>query len=284
MTDLCGALASALDNLRTSYRCHPTSDSRTITVTTTRHYTDGDAVEVFVRVSADGLRLAVSDGGMSLSRRDLYGAPELRGTSKSLWDEILDDHGLSEFGGRVYVTGPRDSAEILITQVADAALVLDAVRLLSAGERKTFASKLQSWLQELEGVSVKPESSVTDEFGNEQRMTAIVDSKRGDVLIQGAGGRSLGDVRKNAEHAHWIFSFLRIEDWPVENRLVVLESSLLANDNQKRSTLGVVNRLVTVANVAAFDSRSTVTNFLTLGPGQHRDMVTIGYAQPDLPF
>jgi hypothetical protein len=201
-----------------------------------------------------------------------------------MWDEILEDHGLNEFDGRVFVTGPRDAAENLVAQVADAALVLDAVRLLSVGERKTFAAKLQSWLQELEGVSLKPESSVTDEFGNEQRLTAVVESPRGDVLIQGAGGRSLGEVRKSAEHAHWIFSFLRSKDWPVENRLVVLESSHLANDHQRKSTLGVVNRLATVANVAAFDARSTVASFLTLGPSQTRDMVTIGYAQPRLPF
>ena len=284
MTNLCRGLSSALSSLQRSYACHRTADPRTVTVTSSRHYTDGDAVEVFVRISADGLRVAVSDGGMSLARRDLYAASDLKGTSRTLWDDILEDHGVKEFDGRIYSTGPMEAAEFLIAQIADVALVLDAVRLLAAGERKTFARKLQSWLQEEDGIVVRPEASVIDEFGNEQRVTAIVESEQGEILVQGSGGKSVTELRKNAEHALWIFSFVKASEWPMAKRLIVLERSTLGTDAQRNATQGMLNRLTTVSNVAAFDSKYTVSQFLHRGPSQHADMVTNGYSQMSFPF
>lgn len=253
-------------------------------MTSSRHYTDGDAVEVFVRLSADGQRLAVSDGGMSLARRDLYAASDLKGTARSLWEDILEDYGVKEFDGRVYITGPTSAADALIAQIADVALVLDSVRLLAVGERKTFAKALQSWLADEDGLIVRPEATVKDEFGNEQRVTAIVESEHGEVIVQGSGGKSVAELRKNAEHAHWILSFVKATEWPLEKRLIVLERSTLGTPAQRSATLGMLNRLTTVSNVAAFDSKFTVSEFLRKGPSQHPDMVTNGYSQMSLPF
>jgi len=284
VTDPCGFLAPALDRLRGAYRCHATADPRTMTVTTSRHYTDGDAVEVFLRISADGTRFAVSDGGLSHARRDLYASPELKGTALTLWREVLEDHGLSEFKGRIYTTGDVEAADVLITQIADAALVLDSVRLLAVGERKTFSSKLHAWLDKLDGISVKPESSVVDIYGSEQHISAIVESPVGDVLVQGAGGKNVSELRKNAEHAHWTFSFLREEDWPVEKRLVVLETSLVSTEKQRIATASLVQRLTSRSYVAAFDSPSTVKRFLADGPSYDKDMVTLAYQQAELRY
>lgn len=281
---LCSDLSSALTSLRQSYVCHPSSDPRTISVTTSRHYTDGDAVEVFVRLSADGRRVAVSDGGMSLARRDLYAASELRGTARSLWDDVLEDYGVKEFEGRVYSTGPKEEADHLIAQIADTALVLDSVRLLSSGERKTFAKTLQTWLESEAGISVRPEATVQDSWGTEQRVTAIVESDQGEVLVQGAGGRMAAELRKSAEHAFWIFNFVEPSAWPKARRLIVLERSPLDTPAQRTATHAMLNRLTTVSNVAAFDSRTTVSKFIKRGPSTDADMVTNGYQQMSLPI
>ena len=83
----------------------------------------------------------------------------------------------------------------LIGLIADACLALDSVRLLAENARTSFAEKLETWLVKDSGVTVTGEHTVTYRFGSPQKVTAIVESPRGEILVQGAGGRAAGSLR-----------------------------------------------------------------------------------------
>ncbi|MCW3766435.1 hypothetical protein OCL88_08110 [Paenarthrobacter sp. PAE-2] len=278
MTD-CSILKSALEDLRAEFSCSQMFNSSTLLVATGRYYSDGDPVEVYVRPQPDATRLAVSDGGLTHSRRALYAADDLSSRAKSLWDDIVQDFGVLEFSDRIYATGPMTSAADLIGRIADVCLALDSVRLLSEGSRRTFASKLSNWLKDEGGFDVKAESTVADRYGNKQKFTAIVETAEREVLIQAAGGRGVQDLKRPAEHAYFAFTGLSEERWPMDSRLIVIEHLVPRTAHQRQAARGLLDRLAEVAHVGSFEQQLSLSSFIKRGSAGQRDLVTNSYGQ-----
>jgi hypothetical protein len=156
--------------------------------------------------------------------------------------------------------------------LADACIALDSIHLLTAGERRTFTDKVRSWLKDEAGFAVK-RTSVVDKYGSPQTVTAVVDSPRGEVIIQGAGGRKLADLRSSMEHAFWVMGGLGENDHPLGNRLTLLES--VPGRRASEDTLrGFVRRISESSYVGSFEGQISVQRFLDAAePPTTRDFV-----------
>lgn len=273
-------LAAAVESLQHTVSWSPTQDPRTWVVNTGRSYSDGDAVEVFVRPSTDCTRVAVSDGGISLARRGLYGLPQLSNSAASLWNEVLTDFDVETEGGRVFARGPVEQLSGLISLIADVALILDSVRLLAEGERQTFSTKLEQWLHHAApGAVLSARTSVEDRYGTKQKITAVVETRGKEVLVQGAGGRTTSDLKSSAKHAAWVFGGLDDRQWPKESRLVVFERVPTHTAQQRINSQLLISRLGEVAYVGNFEAPLTLSRFLSEGAPESTDMVTTNYGQ-----
>jgi hypothetical protein len=153
-----------------------------------------------------------------------------------------------------------------------------------AGERRTFADKVRAWLGDEAGLEVK-RTSVVDKFGSLQTVTAVVDSPRGEVVIQGASGRKMTALRTSMEHAFWVMGGLGEEDHPTANRLTLLESvpSRRTNEDTLR---GLVRRLEETCYVGTFEGQLSVQRFLSaVTPPATRDFVFQSLGQlPGIPL
>jgi hypothetical protein len=260
MSANCVDFAEALQKLRGDITCRPSHDDATLIVTTGRFFSDGDAVELLVRPSEDGARVVISDGGLVSARLDLSGSGLASARTKSLWKDILAEFGAREAGSRVFVQATYDTVAARISILADACIALDSIHLLTAGERRTFTDKVRAWLKDEAGFTVK-RTSVVDKYGSPQTVTAVVDSPRGEVIIQGAGGRKLADLRASMEHAFWVMGGLGEKDHPYGNRLTLLESvpGRRANEDTLR---GLVRRISESSYVGSFEGQISVQRFL----------------------
>lgn len=271
---------TVLEALRGQIFTAASHDERNTIVSTGRFYVDGDAVEVFVRLNEDGTRVVVSDGGITTARRSLYGVESLARSAGKLWQDILFEFGVETISDRVFARGSTESLPHLIGLVADASIALDSVRLLAENARQTFSDKLEKWLLFQGNHKLAESRTITDRHGDVQKFTAIVESPRGAVAIQGAGASS-GGLRQAAEHAYFLFSGLDEEAWPVKSRLIVLEKLNVKTDPQIRSAKSLVSRLTEQAYVATFEGQLTLNRFLTEEPGNERDLATLTFGQTD---
>lgn len=262
MTANCRDFSEALEELRNDITCRLSHDESTLIVTTGRFFSDGDSVELLVRPSEDGARVVISDGGLVSARLDLSGTGLASNRSKSLWKDILTEFGVREAGSRVFVQSTHDTAAAGISMLADACIALDSIHLLSSGERRTFADKVRAWLKNEAGYEVKG-TSVVDRFGSTQTVTAVVDSPRGDIVIQGAGGRRLPELRSSMEHAYWVMGGLGERDHPIGNRLTLLEAvpGRTASEDALR---GLVRRISETSCVGSFESQISAQRFLAM--------------------
>ena len=232
-----------------------------------------------MRLSEDGERAVVSDGGVTMARRSLFGIESFSKSAQTLWDDIVTDFGVETVSDRVFARGPVQAMPHLIGLVADAAVALDSVRHLTESARFTFTEKLERWLSKEAGLKIKETRHVTDRLGEEQRVTAIVSSPRGEILVQGAGGKTPSNIKQSAEHAYFVFSGLDRQEWSLESRLIVLERLAVKTDQQMRAAKGLVARLAEEAYVGTFESQLSLNRFLTeTAPGE-RDMATQTYGQ-----
>lgn len=274
------ALANqAIEATQQLIHSEPGADDRTVIVSSGRFYSDGDAVEVFIRLSKDGSRAVVSDGGMSMARRSLYGIGSFSNPAKDLWSDVIDDYGVEFVSDRVFVRGSVDLLPHLLGTVADCALALDSVRLLADKGRSSFAEKLERWLSKEAHLHVSEEKLVTDRHGEEQRITAIVNSPRGDVIVQGAGGRTPAAVKRASEHAYFLFSGLDDNAWGHDSRLIVLEKLRIETQQQMRAAKYLVSRLKEQAYVGTFEAQISLQRFFNEQPSGDRDLATLTYGQ-----
>ncbi|WP_102146052.1 DUF1828 domain-containing protein [Mycobacterium hubeiense] len=257
-----GALSSALDLLRSEITCRNAHDGKSLIVTTGRFFSDGDAVELLVRPSEDGERVVVSDGGLTRARLDLVGSDITSNRARSMWADVLDEFGIREVGGRVFLQTKADAAAAGISVLADACVALDSVHLLTMGERHTFVDKVRAWLRSEAKVPVQDKTSVVDRFGEAQTVTAIVDSPRGDLVVQAASGRRITDLRTSMEHAFWVMGGLHESTYPLRNRLTILESVPTKSATQDRLR-SMTRRLAEVSYVGSFEGQISLRTFMT---------------------
>ena len=145
--------------------------------------------------------------------------------------------------------------------MADACLSLDSVQFLTTGERRTFADTLRGWLESEARLEVQA-TSVVDKFGDAgQTVTAVVQSARGELVLQAAAGRRLPDLRPNMEHSYWVFSGLSPVTYPEANRLVIMESISRKRSAQDRLRR-LVKRVAEVSYVGSYERQISLNRFL----------------------
>lgn len=282
MNESCSALAAVVAELREEISCSAGPDGVTSILTTGRFFSDGEPVEISVRINAGGTRLAVSDGGALHTRRALIDQSEMSGSVRKQWDAIIRDYSLEEYSDRVYgVCGPGEVFDV-ITSISDACIALDSLRLMVEGERETFGATFRSWLAGLD-VDLVDSKNVTDRWGNPQKPTALVNSKRGHIAIQAAPGRSVGELRRPVEHAYFLFDGLDSGAWPLSSRLTVFQGVSKRRGRSSAPQIeSLVSRLASVSSVASFDAAEDIKRFFDEDPGEQRDFVTLGFGQTRL--
>lgn len=279
----CDAFSAALEGLRGEISCRPSHDGTTLVILTGRYFADGDAVELMLRPSEDGERVVVSDGGLTRARLDLAGTDLGAARPKALWRDIIAEFGVREMSDRVFVRGKASAAAASISLLADACVALDTVRLLTAGERQTFADKVRLWLRSEAHLDVQESTSVVDRWGEPQTVTALVESPRGEVVVQAASGRNISDLRGSMEHAFWVMGGLIEAQYPIANRLTLVESVPTRPASRDRME-ALVRRLTDASYVGSFEGQISAKTFLSIEePPSERDFVFQSLGQIETP-
>ena len=280
MTDGCTLLSEALGVLRDDITCEPGADARTVLVTTGRAYADGDVVEVFVRFSPELDRVAVSDGGMTHARRQMFGLDGFAPTAEAVWIDLLSDYDVSETHGRIYAQGTVDVVAGLIANVADAAVALDVVRLLRGAERITFGAIVETWLRKQTNLRVADTSTVTDRYGARQKFTALVELPKRQVIVQALSGSNPTSLQRPVEHASWAFGALDATAYPVADRLAISQGAPKRNKTKQfQKVEAMLNRLAESACVGGFDQHQALNRYFTEGAPDERNFATSSFGQ-----
>lgn len=265
----CESVSEALDQLRAQIACEAV-DERTVLIQTGHFFADGDGVELLVRPSVNGEYVVVSDGGVTHARMSLYVDTEPGKAVSALWDDVKSEFGVEVSRDRIYVRMPTSMLASAISVLADACIAMDSARMLAVGERRTFSDELREWLASEVSLPVSQSQKVPDRFGDDQTVTAIVETRRGEVVLQAAGGTS-GSARKQAfQRAFWVMSNMG-ESIPVQNRLVVVERPPRTYD---RKFAHQVETLAQTAYVGSFTRQRTLEGFLRASEApEERDLV-----------
>lgn len=227
-------------------------------VSTGRHYSDSEPVEVFIRHSA-GI-LILSDNGETMNRLLDGGFDPEDLAHLSLWRETLHEFRLGVSDGIIASTAGTDRAPAAIARFADALLGLDTLRLVSlpaVTRRRTFANKVEEYLRarlSVDAVERNPSLTVVDDDDEiVVRPTFRVIAKRGPVYIQTSAATS---GTQNYEHAFFTFSMAGRAGVPIENRLAIFGGS------HKRWRHARLRLLTEHANVALWEYRAELEAFL----------------------
>lgn len=265
----CTSVSQALEELRVHIACEPV-DARTLLIQTGRFFADGDGVELLVRPSVDGEYVIISDGGITHARLNLYTDSEPSNSVSTLWEDIKSEYGVEVSGGRIYQRVSTTMLSSGLSVVGDACIAMDAARMLSVSERRTFSDEIREWLADEASLSISPSRKVQDRFGDDQTVTAIVESQRGEVVLQAAGGTSSSSRKQSIQRAFWVMSHL--ENVPIQNRLVVIERPPRGAD---RKFAHQVQTLSQASYVGSFTRQRTLERFLSADDvPDERDMVT----------
>ena len=282
-----------LSSLRDLASGGSTPDDRTLWFSSGATYSDGEPVEIMARISANADHVIISDGGMVHARASMFGV-DLESTSMARHlSGVRDDFSLESIADRYYVRcDPSNLAEYIL-HLASACVALDSVRLITPPASDSFAKTLDSWLHDQGGLEFAKTNMVETRHGDPLRVTAVVESDRGDIVLQAAGGRGAGSLKTSGEHAFFNLSALDDAAYPLENRLIVLEKTVRQARPTKETRqpvalsplvispalLRLTKRLTEVASVAAFDSRSSILRFIESGEAETRDLVSSVYGQ-----
>jgi hypothetical protein len=251
MMALCDELiTAALARIGEDWTCAPL-DSGWLLVTTSHQYSDGDHVELLVRLDHDNVE--VSDGGDALARLDLAGVNVKHGRARDMWRRLLRAHELEVHNKQISVQGAVDDLGWLAENTANAVANLDGIRLLVAPPRSPmFADRLVTLFKaEFEYVQESPQ--VRGRSGGVYRATASVGDPSSPTLVQAVTGESLPARRRALEHAFTMFSDIDGQ-LPTERKLAVL------NEGDWRAEQ--INLLSNVAYVGAWSHRGDFLGFL----------------------
>ncbi len=263
-----------------------THDSRTISLNSGCFFSDGEPVQVLARISANADYAIISDGGLISSRLSMYGIEsDYKPASRHL-NDVKDDFGLEFHADRYYIRAEIDAIAEYSAHLGSALVALDSARLAVSNVPDRFVNQLDDWLKENSGLEFAKEQKVQDQYGDLVKVSAVLESERGQILVQAASGKAAGSLKTSGEHAYYALSALSKEVYPISNRLIVLERTL----RQGRQKVGAVTpsiarltkRLMEVAHVSSFDATPAMLDFMKYGESESRDLVTLPYNQTRL--
>jgi hypothetical protein len=282
-----------LSDLRSIASAGLTPDERTLWFASGSTYSDGEPVEILARISANADHIIISDGGMIHARASMFGADLDSAAMVRHLNAVRDDFSLESIADRFYIRCEMSNLAEYIAHLASACVALDSARLVIPPSSDSFVKALDGWLHEQNWLAFAKTNTVETRHGDPLRVTAVVESERGPVVLQAAGGRTAGSLKTSGEHAYFNLSALEDSKHPRANRLIVLEKTVrqkrAAKEKRRPDALVVLavspallrltKRLTEVANVAAFDAKHSILRFIEHGESDTRDLVSSAYGQ-----
>ncbi|MDQ3577721.1 MAG: hypothetical protein M3443_09025 [Actinomycetota bacterium] len=182
------------------------------------YFADGDGVSVLLRMTGDDA--LVSDGGV-MKQRLADAQVDLTGDkAKSAWDGILRDFGLHEADDRVVGRKPASAIVSLLTDVVDAMLTLDGLKVLAKQPQQSrLERQLYTFLDDSAKLKYERHPTVRMPRGAAVRPTALVHGPNRDVYVQTTS------TREGIEHAAFVAGVLKRAAVDMNQRLVVLKGS-----------------------------------------------------------
>lgn len=253
MTEGSTLLSSVLAGERSLWASRQVSPD-TVLLVTSRHYADGDTVELMVQAVGD--EVIVSDGGEVLARLDSVGVNvDPRSRVGRSWKQLLAAHALEDDRGQLVRRAGAEHAADLVQEMADAVANLDGLRLLAPPPRRlAFPERLTTYL-EAEFPVVEPRAKLTGVSGSPYRVTAAAGSEERQVYIQTASGQNTAAQRSAMEHCFTMFSDVD-GHLPIDRKLVVL------GDEPPEWRPEMINLLSGVAYVGTWSARDRWTEFV----------------------
>lgn len=271
-TDCDPLLGALVEEERGRWRCRRVAPD-TILLITSRHFSDGDTVELLVQVAGD--EVVVSDGGEVLARLDNAGVnvESSRGRVGRSWTTLLAAHGLEHDDGQLVRRSSLDHAVDVIHEMTDAVANVDGLRLLAPrAPRLAFPDRVTSYLQ-AEFPVVEPRPSVGGRSGARWRPTAAAGSEQRLVYVHTASGRTNANRQVAAEHCYTMFSDIN-GHIPPDRKLIVLDDQ--EADRPWRDQ--IVALLSTVAYVGSWTERERWTGFVHEAASAGGERLLIGSA------
>lgn len=253
MTECGTLLSSVLTGERSHWSCRQVSPD-TVVLVTSRHYTDGDTVELVVQTVDD--EVIVSDGGEVLARLDSVGVNlNARSRVGQSWKRLLAAHAIEHDRGLLLRRASTEHAADLVQEMADAVANLDGLRLLApAPRRPAFPERVTTYL-EAEFPLVTPRAELAGMSGTPYRVTAAAGNDERQVYIQTAAGQNAAAQRTAVEHCYTMFSDVN-GHLAGDRKLVVLD------DAAPEWRPEAINLLSTVAFVSTWGARDLWTEFV----------------------
>jgi hypothetical protein len=245
-------VAAVLAEQAKGWSCRPVADD-TLLLISPLHYSDGDAVEVIVQTSGQGV--VVHDGGESSARLDAAGAGVGQGRLQEAWGRLLRAHAVEHDHGLVLRRATLSDAAQAVQEMVEALANIDGLRLLAPPPRVLpFPDRLLGLL-EAEFADVKRRVKRIGASGTPYQLTAAAGHEERLVYIQAASGGTAHAQRSAVEHAFTAFSDINGEIRH-DRKLVVL-------DDEKSSWIPQqVNLLTTVAYVGTWTDRQRWLDFI----------------------
>lgn len=215
--------AAVLGALNDSMVTEPYRDG--VLVTPRLHYSDGDAVEVFVEEYGSGYR--VNDRGATALRLQMAGvnldsSKVTRAWRQSLPPSMFDT---DPSAGEIATFATSEDAGAAILSIAEAMIRIDQLRYLAPTPKaRPFKSTVAESVR-----SITPRSvPVQNEFrlgirGGAHRIatTALVPNSQSPLVLQAVGGGST--IAEAVEHCYFLFG--NVDGVPKQHRVAVLPSS-----------------------------------------------------------
>lgn len=229
------ALEELLADGERTLACAETGRPGSWLITTTALYSDLDAVQVVIEPVGDGV-LLVSDGGMTLLRLDMQGAPFNTEARRKRVDRIVKGFSVTIQDDVVLTTATPEQLAGAVHRIASASVQIDSLMHEDSVRRYPFSDRVTDWLQQASPAPIELKATLP---GTEYPATAAVRG-RFSVYIMAVTGADATARRLGLQAAGWQLEKASLAP---EQRLVLLEERLdryPAQDIQRVLDVGLV--------------------------------------------
>jgi len=264
------ALEALLADGERTLGCASTGRTGSWLITTTALYSDLDAVQVVIEPLNENLVL-VSDGGMTLLRLDMQGAPFNTEARRKRVRRIVTSFNADVVDDVVQVAVPPQQLAGAVHRIASASVQVDSLMHDEAWKRYPFADRVADWLKQASPAPVELKATLP---GTAYSATAAVRGRLS-VYIMAVTGTDVTARRTGLQAAGWQLE--SATSLRPEQRLVLLEDRLErypSPDIERVLEFGLVG--LWLDRVALSEYLASVNSDSAASPMQSRLLLTAG--------
>lgn len=194
------AVAAILADTARTVACQPSGRIGAWLITTTAVYSDLDLVQIVLEESSDA-SVDVSDGGLTVMRLDVNGAPWEGGPRRERMMTIARSYGVDVDDDYVIrLRAAPDELAAAVMRVASTAVQIDSMMHDEPTRRaRNFSDEVSDWLRRRTSRPLVPNAQLP---GTTYTATAMVETRL-PVYVQAVGGSTSTDRRRQAVTAGW---------------------------------------------------------------------------------